>query len=192
MYSQPLVVRHFTNWWHLSHFPWTTAFIYKSATSILWCYSFNGMINWYDISCAILYNNYCLPIATMVVWKRHNVTLFVHFLPISSYVLGGKYVKHIGMSLSLCVLLLNLVVNLTHSHIFLYLHYFLITPYLPVWTPFWMRMWMKLEFSQQILENTEIKNFYENQSSASRVVPRGLTVIHFETNCRFPKILEHT
>jgi hypothetical protein len=25
-YCQPPVVRHFTNWWHLSHFPWTTAF----------------------------------------------------------------------------------------------------------------------------------------------------------------------
>ena len=44
IYSQPPVVRHFTNWWHLSYFPWTTAFIRTFATSILWCYNFNGMI----------------------------------------------------------------------------------------------------------------------------------------------------
>ena len=53
--SQPSVFCHFTNWWHLSHFPWTTAFTRTFATSILWCYSFNGMIKWYDISCATLY-----------------------------------------------------------------------------------------------------------------------------------------
>ena len=47
--------RHFTNWWHLSHFPWTTAFTCRFATSILWCYNFNGMIKWYDILCATLY-----------------------------------------------------------------------------------------------------------------------------------------
>ena len=52
IYSRPPVVRHFTNWWHLSHFPWwTTAFTRTFATSILWCYNFNGMIKWYDISC---------------------------------------------------------------------------------------------------------------------------------------------
>ena len=55
IYSQPPVVRQFTNWWHLSHFPWTTAFTPTFATSILWCYNFNGMIKWYDISCATLY-----------------------------------------------------------------------------------------------------------------------------------------
>ena len=43
IYSQPPVVCHFTNWWHLSHFPWTTAFTRTFATSILWCYNFNGM-----------------------------------------------------------------------------------------------------------------------------------------------------
>jgi hypothetical protein len=42
------------NWWHLSHFPWTTAFTRTFATSILWCYNFNGMIKWYDISCATM------------------------------------------------------------------------------------------------------------------------------------------
>ena len=36
-------------------FPWTTAFTGTSATSILWCYNFNGMIKCYDISCATLY-----------------------------------------------------------------------------------------------------------------------------------------
>jgi hypothetical protein len=41
--------------WHLSHFPWSTAFTCMFATSILWCYNFNGMIKWYDISCATLY-----------------------------------------------------------------------------------------------------------------------------------------
>ena len=55
IYSQLPVVCHFTNWWHLSHFPWTTAFTWMFATLILWCYNFNGMIKWYDISCAILY-----------------------------------------------------------------------------------------------------------------------------------------
>ena len=55
IYSQPPVVRHFTNWWYLSHFPWTTKFTRTFATSILWCYNFNGMIKWYDISCATLY-----------------------------------------------------------------------------------------------------------------------------------------
>ena len=55
IYSQPPVVRHFTNWWHLSHFPWTTAFTRTFATSTLWCYSFNGTIKLYDISCATLY-----------------------------------------------------------------------------------------------------------------------------------------
>ena len=55
VYSQPPVVRHFTNWWHLSHFPWTTAFTRTFGTSILWCYNLNGMIKWYDISCATLY-----------------------------------------------------------------------------------------------------------------------------------------
>jgi hypothetical protein len=40
--------------WHLSHFPWTTAFIRTFATSILWSYNFNGMIKWYDISCVTL------------------------------------------------------------------------------------------------------------------------------------------
>ena len=58
IYSQPPVVRHFTNWWHLSHFPWITAFTCTFATSILWCYSFNGMIKWYHISCGTLYNYY--------------------------------------------------------------------------------------------------------------------------------------
>ena len=52
---QEIKNHHFTNWWHLSHFPWTTAFTRMFATSILWCYNFNGMIKWYDISCAILY-----------------------------------------------------------------------------------------------------------------------------------------
>ena len=56
IYGQLSVVRHFTNWWHLSHFPWTTAFTRTFATSILWCYSFNGMIKRYDISCATLCN----------------------------------------------------------------------------------------------------------------------------------------
>ena len=55
IYSKQPVVRHFTNWWHLSHFPWTTAFDRSFAISILWCYNFNGMIKWYDISCAALY-----------------------------------------------------------------------------------------------------------------------------------------
>ena len=55
IYSQLPVVRHFTNWWHLSHFPWTIAFTRTFATSILSCYNFNGMIKWYDIWCAILY-----------------------------------------------------------------------------------------------------------------------------------------
>ena len=55
IYSQPPVVRHFTNWWHLPHFPWTTAFTRTFATSIIWCYNFNGMIKWCDISCALLY-----------------------------------------------------------------------------------------------------------------------------------------
>jgi hypothetical protein len=40
--------------WHLSHFPLNTAFIRTFATSILWCYNFNGIIKWYDISCATL------------------------------------------------------------------------------------------------------------------------------------------
>ena len=39
----------------LSHFPWTTALTRTFATAILWCYNFNGMIKWYDISCATLY-----------------------------------------------------------------------------------------------------------------------------------------
>ena len=55
IYSQPPVVRHFTNWWHLSQFPWTTTFTRTFATSILWCYNFNGTIKWYDISCVTLY-----------------------------------------------------------------------------------------------------------------------------------------
>ena len=52
---QEIKNHHFTNWWHLSNFPWTTAFICTFATSILWCYNFNGMRKWYDISCATLY-----------------------------------------------------------------------------------------------------------------------------------------
>ena len=52
---QEIKNNHFTNWWHLSHFPWSTAFTRTFATSILWCYNFNGMIKWYDISCATLY-----------------------------------------------------------------------------------------------------------------------------------------
>ena len=55
IYSQLPVVRHFTNWWRLSHFSWTTAFTGTFPTSILWCYNFNGMIKWYEISCATLY-----------------------------------------------------------------------------------------------------------------------------------------
>ena len=55
IYSQAPGVRHFINWWHLSHFLWTTAFTRTFAIPILWCYNFNGMIKWYDISCAILY-----------------------------------------------------------------------------------------------------------------------------------------
>ena len=55
IYSQSPVVRHFTNCWYLSHFPWTTAFTRTSVTSILRCYNFNGMIKWYDISWATLY-----------------------------------------------------------------------------------------------------------------------------------------
>ena len=55
IYSQPPVVRHFTDWWHLLHFPWTTAFTRTFATLILWCYNFSGMIKWYDIPCATLY-----------------------------------------------------------------------------------------------------------------------------------------
>ena len=49
IYSQPPVVSHFTNWWHLSHFPWTTPFTCTFTTSVLLCYNFNGMIKWYDI-----------------------------------------------------------------------------------------------------------------------------------------------
>jgi hypothetical protein len=55
IYSQTPVVRHFTNWWHLSHFPWTATFTGTFATSILWCYNFNGMKKLYDISCTTLY-----------------------------------------------------------------------------------------------------------------------------------------
>ena len=55
IYSQPSVVRHFTNWWHLSYFSWPTAFTRTFATSILWCYNFNRMIKWYDISRPTLY-----------------------------------------------------------------------------------------------------------------------------------------
>ena len=54
-FIQEIKNRHFTNWWPLSHFPWTTAFTRTFATSILWRYNFNGMIKWYDISCATLY-----------------------------------------------------------------------------------------------------------------------------------------
>ena len=52
---QEIKNHHFTNWWHLSQFPWTTAFTRTFATSILRCYNFNGMIKWYDFSCATLY-----------------------------------------------------------------------------------------------------------------------------------------
>ena len=38
-------------------FPWTTAFTRTFATSILWCYNFNGMIKCYHISCDTLYIN---------------------------------------------------------------------------------------------------------------------------------------
>jgi hypothetical protein len=51
----PPVVRHFTNWWYLSHVTWTTPFTCMFATSILWCYNFSWMIKWYNISCATLY-----------------------------------------------------------------------------------------------------------------------------------------
>jgi hypothetical protein len=60
IYSQTPVVRHFTNWWHLSRFPWTTAFTRTFAVSILWCYNFNGMIKWYDILCALSQNMHVL------------------------------------------------------------------------------------------------------------------------------------
>ena len=55
IYSQLPVVHHFTNWWHLPHFPWTIAFTRTFATLLLWCYNFNRMIKWYDISCVTLY-----------------------------------------------------------------------------------------------------------------------------------------
>jgi hypothetical protein len=55
--------------WHLLHFPWNPAFTRTFATSILWCYNFNGMIKWYDISCATL----CLTIkAHYLVLKHQN------------------------------------------------------------------------------------------------------------------------
>ena len=75
IYSQPPVVCHFTNWWHLSHFPWTTAFTRTFATSIVWCYNFNGLIKWYDFSCATLY------IILLDLWNSNhkgNKTLHVH------------------------------------------------------------------------------------------------------------------
>ena len=55
IYSQPPVVRHFTNWWDLLHFSWTTAFTCTFAASMLCCYNFIGMTKWYDILCATLY-----------------------------------------------------------------------------------------------------------------------------------------
>ena len=67
---QEIKNHHFTNWWYLSHFPWTTAFIRTYATSILWCYSFNGMIKWYDISCTTLY--------VSVFWILRSATAYWH------------------------------------------------------------------------------------------------------------------
>ena len=71
IYSQPPVVRHFTNWWHLSHFPWTTAFTRTFATSILRSYNFNWMIKWYDISCANLYDYVIIIFVLMAVISTH-------------------------------------------------------------------------------------------------------------------------
>jgi hypothetical protein len=71
-YSQPPVVHQFTNWWHLSHFPWTTAFTRTFVTSILWCYNFNGMIKWYDISCATLY---------ITMYSQQNI----HYRPVITF-----------------------------------------------------------------------------------------------------------
>ena len=80
IYSQPPVVRHFTNWWHLSHFLWTTAFTRTFATSILWS---NGMIKWYDISCVTLYVCVCLCVCVCVCVYRiklvKNYTILNNF-----------------------------------------------------------------------------------------------------------------
>jgi hypothetical protein len=71
------------NSWHLSHFPWTTAFTCTFATSILRSYNFNGMIKWYDISCATLYIHTHTYIHTHIYIyvlgpsvRTHIVTLF--------------------------------------------------------------------------------------------------------------------
>ena len=85
IYIQPPVVHHFTNWWHLSHFPWTTAFTRTFATSILWCYNFNGMIKWYDILCATLY----LESFEMWCWRRMEDTIWtfrLRFFSPSQYI----------------------------------------------------------------------------------------------------------
>jgi len=77
--------------WHQSHFPWTTAFTCTFATSILWCYNFNGMIKWYDILCATLY----------IYDNQHNsLTTTVH--------ITVKYV----LAYWLCKLLHNEIVSL--------------------------------------------------------------------------------
>jgi len=68
IYSQPPVVRHFTNWC-VGFQLWSILTVYdmyrifhelqlslaRFAISILRCYNFNGIIKWYDISCATLY-----------------------------------------------------------------------------------------------------------------------------------------
>ena len=64
IYSQPPAICHFTNWEHVSHFPWTTAPTRTFATSMLCCYNFSGVIEWYDISCATLYLSYPLLLNT--------------------------------------------------------------------------------------------------------------------------------
>ena len=128
IYSEQPVIRHFTNWWHLSHFPWTTTFTRTFPTSILWCYNFNGMIKWYDISCATLYINF---IIFMIIYKGRTLrtleysfitTHFCHLIrhnahPLYVYLSSPRLRVQSNWATEECVSVLSVVALVTRSYI---------------------------------------------------------------------------
>jgi hypothetical protein len=93
-YSQLPVVRHFTNWC-VGFQLWSILTVYdiycifhelqhslaRFATSILRCYNFNGIIKWYDISCATLYNivHAYFMLEGMVIYPFHSILVSLEF-----------------------------------------------------------------------------------------------------------------
>jgi len=103
--------------WHLLHFPWTTVFTRTFAILILWCYNFNGIIKWYDITCVTLYFwqtdlltpwpcGPMRPLASLITGDLSSLsTAFCHHL-LTFFSCGSFYIPTNHLNLGFLLLLL--------------------------------------------------------------------------------------